>query len=247
MVHRVALVHGSLGVEMQHHRLGSDAEAAGEDVVPLHGGLQVHQPLLGLVVGAVQCVDVLDATHPHPGAAVERLHVQRHADVARHLGEIEPAQVPLRGDGESRIVRRLLVGHHPRLGNAQPQPDHGAVRGVLLHGLERERVVEQVDVVHERHLLQPLARQVVPPGEPVDDEPEAGGGSEVEGLVPDPLRRELVRLAPMADRPDAAEEGRERRRPILFGCEQQPDLVPRCHPAGGGVYGLACGGSELEG
>jgi hypothetical protein len=69
-----------------------------------------------------------------------------------------------------------------QFGHLQPEPDHRAVRRVLLHRLERERVVEQVDVVHQRDLLQPLARVVVPVREPVDDEVVARLVAQVERL-----------------------------------------------------------------
>ena len=98
---------------------------------------------------------------------------------------------------------------------------------MLLHRLERERVVQEVDLVHQGDLLQPLARQVVPPGEPVDDERVAGLERQVERLVEDPRGRELVRLAPVADGPEPAEERLERARPVLLGGEQQADRMAR--------------------
>src|SRR5205807_4363835 len=67
-------------------------------------------------------------------------------------------------------IWREAVRDEPRLRHAQAEPHHRAVRGVLLHRLERERVVQQVDLVHQGDLLQPLAREVVPPREAVDDE-----------------------------------------------------------------------------
>ena len=65
---------------------------------------------------------------------------------------------------------------------------------MLLHRLERERVVEEVHLVHQRELLQPLAGDVVPPREPVDDQLVARPVTEIERLVDDPFRDELVRL-----------------------------------------------------
>ena len=52
MVDLVAVVHRPVGLEVHHHRLGADREAAREDVEVLDRRLQVHQPLAGLVVGA---------------------------------------------------------------------------------------------------------------------------------------------------------------------------------------------------
>ena len=112
-----------------------------------------------------------------------------------------------------------------RLMHVQAEPHHRAVGRVLLHRLEGERVVEQVDVVHQRDLLQPLARDGVPPAEPVDHERVARAVTEVERLVHDPLAGELVRLAAVLDRTDAAEEVLERGGPVLLGAEQEPDQV----------------------
>ena len=93
-----------------------------------------------------------------------------------------------------------MCGNEPRLGHLEAEPHHRAVGRVLLHRLEREGIVQEVDVVHQRGLLQPLARDEVPVRETVDDEGVARLGSEVEGLDRDPLRRELVRSAPVLDR-----------------------------------------------
>jgi hypothetical protein len=100
---------------------------------------------------------------------------------------------------------------------------------VLLHRLEGERVVEEVDLVHQRELLQPLAGDVVPPGEAIDDQLVAGRVAKVERLVDDPLGRELVRLAVPIERPDAAEQAFERGRPILLGGKEEPDQMSACH------------------
>ena len=71
--------------------------------------------------------------------------------------------------------------------HVEAEPDHRAVRRVLLHRLERERAVEQVGAVDQRGLLQPLARVVVPVGEPVDDQAGADRVDEVERLDRQPL------------------------------------------------------------
>ena len=99
---------------------------------------------------------------------------------------------------------------------------------MLLHRLERERIVEEVDLVHQCELLQPLARHLVPPGEPVDDQRVPGLVAEVEGLVDDPLGRELVPLTAPAKRPEAGEQGLEGPRPVLLGREEKPDQVSPC-------------------
>ena len=54
MVDLVAVVQRPVGVEVHHHRLGADREAAREDVEVLDRGLQVHQPLARRVVDGVQ-------------------------------------------------------------------------------------------------------------------------------------------------------------------------------------------------
>ena len=170
-----------------------------------------------------------DPRDADPLAAVERLHVQRVADLLGDVLEVE-RQVVARGhvlEASATMVlaarhgRRHLVRHHPRLRHLEPEPDHRAVGGVLLHRLERERVVEQVDVVHQHRLLHPLARDLVPPAEPVDDELVARLRAEVERLVRDPLGAEDVRLALVARRAAAA-----RRAPRRRGASR-----PRCRAA----------------
>ena len=226
MVDGVAVVHRLLGPEVHDHRLGADRERAREVVVALDRGLEVHQPLARLVVGAVQLGAVADVADADPLAAVVGLHEQRVADGLRDLVEVERLVVLGRGVGEARVVGRVLVRdeHGPR--HLQAQPQHRAVGGVLLHRLERERAVEQVDVVHQRDLLQPLAREVVPVGEPVDDEVVARLGAQVERLHRDPLGGQAV-LGPrrVGDRADAGDEGLEGGRPVLLGAEQHADQV----------------------
>ena len=225
VVDLVAVVHRPVGLEVHHHRLGPDREAAGEDVEVLDRCLQVHQPLAGGVVDGVQLGRVADARHADPLAAVERLHVERVADLGRDLLEVEGEVVALRGRLEALVRGRALVRDQPRLRHVQAEPHHRAVGGVLLHRLEGERVVEQVDVVHQRDLLQPLARDRVPPAEPVDHERVARLRAEVEGLVRDPLGGQLVRLAAVLDRADLREQVLERARPVLLGAEQEADQM----------------------
>ena len=170
VVDLVAVVHRPVGLEVHHHRLGADREAAREDVEVLDRRLQVHQPLARGVVDGVQLGRVADPRDADPLAAVEGLHVERVADLRRDLLEVEGEVVALGGRLEALVRGRALVRDQPRLRHVQAEPHHRAVRRVLLHRLERERVVQQVDVVHQRDLLQPLARHRVPPAEPVDHE-----------------------------------------------------------------------------
>ena len=109
--------------------------------------------------------------------------------------QVERQVVALGRRLEALVRRRLLVRDQPRVGDLQPESHHRAVRRMLLHRLERERVVQHVDVVHQHDLLQPLARQGVPPAEPVDHERVARSVAEVERLVRHPLDVEGVRLA----------------------------------------------------
>ncbi len=100
---------------------------------------------------------------------------------------------------------------------------------MLLHRLERERVVEQVDVVHQRDLLQPLAREHVPPADPVEHERVARAVAQIERLVHDTLGLELVRLAPPLEATEPDGELFERRRPVLLGAEHEADQVLHRH------------------
>ena len=219
----VAVVHRPRRVEPHRHRLGADRERAHEDVEVLERGLQVHHPLARLVVARAQLLGRADARDADPLAAVERLHEERVADVAADRLEVERRVVALGGRLEARVLRRHLVRDQPRLGHADAEPHQRAVRGVLLHRLERERVVQQVDVVHQRDLLQPGARQVVPPREPVDHERVARPVAQVERLVDDPLGAQLVAV----DRAEPRDERLERGGPVLLGAEQQADHVLR--------------------
>ena len=83
VVDGVAVVHRLLGPEVHDHRLGADRERAREVVVALDRGLEVHQPLARLVVGAVQLGAVADVADADPLPAVVGLHEQRVADRLR--------------------------------------------------------------------------------------------------------------------------------------------------------------------
>ena len=223
----VPVVHRLVGLELHHHRLGADRQRPGE-VLVLDGGLEVHQHLAGLVVGLVEVVAVVDPGDAAPAAAVERLHVHRVAELVGDLVEVERLVVLLRGVGPAHVVDRVLVGHQDRARHLEAEPEHGAVRRVLLHRLERERAVQQVGPVDQRGLLQPLARVVVPVGEPVDDELGAHRVHQVERLDGQPLAAEGVRAAVgEGDRSDAAEDRLEGLRPVLLGSQQQADQVVR--------------------
>ena len=192
VVDGVPQVHRLLRPEVHHHRLRADRQRPGE-VVVVDGGLEVHQHLAGLVVRLVQVAAVVDAGDAAPGAAVERLHVERVAEVLGDLVEVELAVVLLRGVGPADVVDRVLVRHQRGRRDLQPHPDQRAVGAVLLHRLERERAVEQVGAVDQRGLLQPLARVVVPVRQPVDDQLGADRVVEPERLDGEPLARDRVR------------------------------------------------------
>ena len=98
---------------------------------------------------------------------------------------------------------------------------------MLLHRLEGERRVEQVHVVHERDLLEPLARVVVPVGEPVDHQVGARLGPERERLDGQPLGGEDVPPAgSVRHRAEAGDQVLERAGPVVLGPQQQPHQVP---------------------
>jgi hypothetical protein len=77
------------------------------------------------------------------------------------------------------------------------------------------------NVVHQRDLLQPLARDVVPVRKPVDHQVVAGLGAQVERLDGDSLDVEPVLLATAgAHRPHPAHDRLEGGGPVLLGAEQ---------------------------
>ena len=200
-------------------------QRARELVEALDRRLQVHQPLAGLVVGLLQLLAVLDPRHADPLAAVVGLHEQRVADVLGDRGEVERQVVLRRRVLEARVLGRVLVRDEHRRRHLDPEPDHRAVGRVLLHRLERERRVEQVDVVHHRDLLQPLARDEVPPREAVDDEVVARLVAQVERLDRDPLAAHVMRRPVVLHRPDPLQQRLEGARPVLLGAEQEADQV----------------------
>ena len=166
----------------------------------------------------MQLVAVLDPRDADPLAAVVGLHEQRVADPLGDRPEVERLVVLRRHVLEARVLRRVLVRDQHGLRHLDPQPQHRAVGRVLLHRLERERAVEQVHVVHQRDLLQPLARDEVPPGEAVDHEVVARLVAQVERLDGDPLGRDAVgRAGGVLDRAEAAQQRLERARPVLLG------------------------------
>ena len=226
VVDRVARVHGQFGLEAHDHGLGADRQRAGEHVV-VDGLLQVHEHLAAGVVGGVQLGRVIDPGHAAPGAAVVRLHEQRVADLPGDGIQVERLVVAGRGVGVAGVVERVLVRHQHRLGDLEPEPHHRAVGRVLLHRLEGERAVQQVDPVHHRDLLEPLPRVVVPVREAVDDQVVPGPVAQAERLDGDPFGVEGVLAAVRArHRAEPAQDLGERGRPVVFGTEQQPDQVP---------------------
>ena len=244
---RVAQVHGLVRLELHHHGLGADGQRAGEDVV-VDGLLQVHEHLAAGVVGGVQFGHVVDPGHAAPGPAVVGLHEQRVADLLGDGVQVEGLVVAGRGVGVAGVVERVLVRHQHRLRHLEPEPHHRAVGRVLLHRLERERAVEQVDLVHHGHLLQPFPGDVVPVREPVDDQVVAGLVTQAERLDGDPLDVEGVRAARPLDRARAGAGSRSNAEgqsssvpsssPISVPGQWLPPVVSRI-AAGGGPAGRA--------
>ena len=222
----VAVVQRLLGPEAHDHRLRPDRERAGEDVVAVDRRLQVHHPLARSVIRTVQLARVADHADADPLPAVVRLHEQRIADALGDGVEVERAVV-LRGRVRpARVVERSLERHQHRPRHLQPAADHRAVGRMLLHRLERERAVEQVHIVHERDLLQPLTGVVVPVRQPVHDKLVARPVTQVERLDREPFDLDAVALAALPrDRPEAGDQRLERHRPVLLGAEQQADDV----------------------
>ena len=224
---RIPVVHRLVRPEVHDHRLGADREGPRELLV-VDRRLQVHEHLAGLVVGLVQVVLVVDAGDAPPAAAVERLHVERVAQVGRDGVEVERLVVLRRRVGPPGVVDRVLVRDQDGPRDLQAEPHHRAVGRVLLHGLEGERAVEQVGPVHERGLLEPLAGVVVPVREAVDDETRPDRVGQLERLDGEPFGLDLVDHARgVGDRPDASQDRLERLGPVLLGAEEQSDEVAR--------------------
>src|SRR5947209_7061453 len=102
----------------------------------------VYRACIGLVASkrmTIVSAPVADHRDTAPAAAVEGLHEERIAELVGDGVEVELAVVPGGGVGVFGVVERVLVGHQHRLRHLEPQPDHGAVGGVLLHRLERVR------------------------------------------------------------------------------------------------------------
>ncbi len=226
MTDRVARMHRLVRVEVHHHRLGADRQAAGEHVEAVHRFLQVHQPLPGLVIGPVQFGRVADPGHPDPGAAVIGLHEHRIADAFGDHVQVEWLVVASCGVGVLRVFRRVLVRNQNGLRHLETKPHHGAVCGVFFHTLKGERAVEQVDIIHQRGLLEPLAGMVVPVSQPVDHQIVTWFVPQVERFHRHPLDVVGMQVLPtVADRANPAHDGLERGGPILLGAQQQSDQV----------------------
>ena len=195
VVHRVAVVQRCRRVVADQPGLRSEADAADEQVVRLDGPLQMQQVRAALVVGAMQFGFVIDPTHAGPSATVVRLDEQRVADLLADLAEIEQPGVALQGDLEVGL-RLVLLGWHHRGGrDRHAEADHRAVRRVLLHRLDRPRVVEHVQPVGEDRLLDPLPARRVPVGQTVDDEVVARRLAQIERLDDHPVGLEADDVA----------------------------------------------------
>ncbi len=191
--------------------------------VVVDGRLQVHEHLARLVVGVDEALLVVDPGDAPPAAAVEGLHVQRVAEVLGDLLEVEGPVVLRRTCRPSGRCRRgSCRGRARSRGTLSPRRMRATVGAVLLHRLEGERAVEQVGVVDERGLLEPLARVVVPVGEAVDDELGAHRLAQVERLDGQTLARQLVRHALV---------GRDRSRPARAAPRRRSASPPRLRAA----------------
>ena len=198
-----------------------DSERAKNVIVD--GLLQVHEHLAAGVVGGVQFAGVADPGDAAPGAAVVGLHEQRIADLPGDGVQVERLVVAGGGIGVAGVVDRVLKGHEHRFRHLEAEPEHRAVGRVLLHRLERERAVQQVNAVHQRDLLEPLPRVVIPVREPVDDQVVAGVVAQAERLDGDPLAVEgVLAAARPADRPS--------RRRISSNAVGQSSSVPSSSP-----------------
>ena len=193
----------------------------------------MHQHLAGRVVGPVELIAVVDPADATPGSAVERLHEHRKADPTGHLVQVERQVVGAGRVGPLLMIEGVLVRHQHGGWDVESEPDHRAVGGVLLHGLERERIVEQIGAVHQRGLLQPLPGVVVPPGQPVDHHIVPDRVPEVERLDRDSLGVERVVRVVVPDASELSDQRFEGSWPVVLGAEQESDQV------GGGVGG--CG------
>ena len=140
----VSVVQGSARVIADDPDLRPEADATDEQIVWIDGLLEVHQVRAALVVQTLQVLGSVDAADPCPPAAVVRLDVHRVADLFAQFGEVEHLCVSLERDLEVGFRVVLFRRHHPRRRNRHTKPHHGAVRRVLLVGLDRPRVVEDV-------------------------------------------------------------------------------------------------------
>ena len=132
--------------------------SAHEDVEVFDGSLQMHHRLAGAVVGLHQRAGVGDAAHPAPATAVKGLHVQWIAELLSSDGrQVEHVIVLVSRELIAVLVGISLGRDQPGLGYLEAQANHGDVGRVLFHALKGERVVEQIDLVEQCGLLEPLA------------------------------------------------------------------------------------------
>ena len=152
-------------------------------------------------VRLLQLLGVVDLGHAHPAAAVVGLHEHRIAEALPDvLLEVEEAGVALERDLQVGLALVGLGGDEHRVRYRHPEPHHRAVRRVLLVGLHRPRVVEDVDAVHDDGLLDPLAARAEPMRQPVDHEVVLHGLAQVEGLDRHALDVERDRVLADGDR-----------------------------------------------
>src|SRR5205814_522060 len=103
---------------------------------------------------------------------------------------------------------------------------HRAVGGVLLVGLDTPRIVEDVEVIQDDALLNPLAAGVIPVRQPIDDHVVLAGLAQLERLDGDALDVEEQRVAlPGNAKVEPLEHVLEAERPAEVGPERQSDAT----------------------
>jgi hypothetical protein len=199
LLHRVPIVERRVRVVEDTRRLRPEPDAAHETIVVGDAGLEVHHRLAALVVGALELLLVVALHDAAPTTAVVRLDEVGITHLLSDAAEVEEARV-LR---ERRLeIRRRLVRFgrdHPRGRDGHPELHHRAVGGVLLHGLHGPRVVEDVEVVHQHGLFDPLSARVVPVGQAVDHHVVLAVLAQIERLDRDSLHLEAQRVAFVRD------------------------------------------------
>ena len=228
VIHAVAVVQRRAGVIVDAARLRAEPDAAHEVIVGQDALLQVHHLRAALLVGAAQRFLVVDLVDADPGAAVVGFHEQRVADLVADFAEVEVARV--------LAQRRLQVGavvvsfgrNHPGVGDRQAEAHHRAIAGLLFVGLQRPRVVVDIEVVQDDRFLDPFAAGLVPVGQAVDDDVVLDRLAQVERFDRGAFDLETDFLAVVRNRQvEPAHQGLVTDRPADVGTERQPD-VPGC-------------------